>query len=155
MAIHFGLGIVLGGPGPDGSLRRESAKAGIPAIIYEAGEPFRFQDDEIERGVQGVENVMAYLDMTELADQEIPNARIYERSRWIRAGIGEGGFFFPTAKLGDVVETGDSLGKIVDPLTDVSVEVISPISGEVVGMAVPQPVLSGYALFHLAWHESD
>jgi predicted deacylase len=155
LAIHFGLGIIVGGSGPDGSLRRESAKAGIPAIIYEAGEPFRFQEDEIERGVQGVENVMAYLDMTKLADQEIPDARIYERSRWIRTKIGNGGFFFPTAKLGDIVETGDSLGRIVDPLTDVSVEVISPIAGEVVGMAVPQPVLSGYALFHLAWHVSD
>jgi hypothetical protein len=155
LAIHFGIGIVISGSGPDGSLRRESAKAGIPAIIYEAGEPFRFQEDEIERGVQGVENVMAYLDMVELADQEIPDARIFERSRWIRTELGTGGFFFPTANLGDVVETGDSLGEIVDPLTDSSVEVISPIAGEIIGMAVPQPVLSGYALFHLAWHDSD
>jgi predicted deacylase len=155
LAIHFGIGIVISGSGPDGSLRRESAKAGIPAIIYEAGEPFRFQEDEIERGVQGVENVMAYLDMTELADKVIPDARIYERSRWIRTEVGKGGFFFPTANLGDMVEAGDSLGKIVDPLTDVSFEVISPISGEIVGMAVSQPVLSGYALFHLAWHDSD
>lgn len=155
LAIHFGTGIIVSGSGPDGSLRRESAKAGIPAIIYEAGEPFRFQEAEIERGVQGVENVMAYLDMVELADQEIPDARIFERSSWIRTEIGTGGFFFPTANLGDVVETGDSLGEIVDPLTDASVEVISPIAGEIIGMAVPQPVLSGYALFHLAWHDSD
>ena len=155
LAIHFGLGIVIGGSGPDGSLRREAAKAGIPAIIYEAGEPFRFQEDEIERGVQGVNNIMAHLDMTEQADREIPDARVYERSRWVRAAVGNGGFFFPTAKLGDVVRTGDSLGKIVDPLTDAVFEVISPISGEIIGMAVPQPVLSGYALFHLAWHDSD
>ena len=155
LAIHFGLGIVLGGAGPDGSLRRESAKAGIPTIIYEAGEPFRFQEDEIERGVQGVENIMAYLDMTGLADQEIPAARIYERSTWIRTARGSGGFFFPTATLGDVVNAGDILGRIVDPLTDSSIEVISPLAGEIIGMAVPQPVLSGYALFHLAWHDSE
>jgi len=155
LAIHFGLGIVVNGSGPDGSLRSESAKAGIPAIIYEAGEPFRFQEDEIERGVLGVENVMAYLDMTEMADQEIPAARIYERSRWIRTDRGNSGFFFPTARLGDMVDTGDLLGKIVDPLTDVSIEVVSPLAGEIIGMAVPQPVLSGYALFHLAWHDSD
>ena len=155
LAIHFGLGIVVSGSGPDGSLRRESAKAGIPAIIYEAGEPFRFQEDEIERGVQGVENVMAYLDMTELADQEIPAARIYERSRWIRTPRDNGGFFFPTASLGDMVDAGDLLGKIVDPLTDASVDVISPLAGEIIGMAVPQPVLSGYALFHVAWHDSN
>lgn len=155
LAIHFGLGIVVSGSGPKGSLRRESARAGIPAIIYEAGEPYRFQEGEIHRGVQGVENIMAYLDMTGLTDEEIPDARIYERSKWIRTEIGTGGFFFPTAKLGDSVEPGESLGRIVDPMTDVSVEVLSPIAGEVVGMAVPQPVLSGYALFHLAWHDSD
>lgn len=155
LAIHFGLGIVVGGAGPDGSLRREAAKAGIPSIIYEAGEPFRFQEDEIERGVQGVENVMAYLDMTEQADREIPDARVYERSRWIRTAADNGGFFFPTAKLGDLVLTGDSLGKIVDPLTDEIFEVRAPIPGEIIGMAVPQPVLSGYALFHLAWHDSE
>jgi len=40
-------------------------------------------------------------------------------------------------------------------LTDETFEVISPISGEIIGMAVPQPVLSGSALFHLAWHDSD
>lgn len=155
LAIHFGLGIVVGGSGPDGSLRREAAKAGIPAIIYEAGEPFRFQENEIERGVQGVKNIMAHLDMTEELDREIPDARIYERSQWVRAAAGNGGFFFPTAKLGDIVRSGDLLGKIVDPLTDATFEVNSPISGEIIGMAVPQPVLSGYALFHLGWHDSD
>jgi len=155
LAIHFGLGIIVAGSGPDGSLRREAAKAGIPAIIYEAGEPFRFQEDEIERGVQGVENVMAYLDMTEEIDREIPGNRIYERSRWVRVAVGNGGFFFPTAELGEDVRTGDSLGNVIDPLTDASFEVISPIEGEIIGMAVPQPVLSGYALFHLAWHETD
>jgi len=155
LAIHFGLGIVVGGPGPDGSLRREAAKAGIPAIIYEAGEPFRFQEHEIERGVQGVENVMAYLDMTGQIDRKIRAARIYERSKWVRTAVGKGGFFFPTAGLGDLVQVGDSLGRIVDPLTDEAFEVLAPIPGEIIGMAVPQPVLSGYALFHLAWHESD
>jgi len=155
LAVHFGVGIVIAGSGPDGSLRREAAKAGIPAIIYEAGEPHRFQEAEIERGVQGVENVMAYLGMTGQADQEIPAARIYQRSKWVRTAVGNGGFFFPTANLGDIVSAGDSLGKIVDPLTDASFEVISPIAGEIIGMAVPQPVLSGYALFHLAWHEPD
>jgi predicted deacylase len=127
---------------------------GIPSIIYEAGEPYRFQEQEIEKGVRGVENVMAFLDMTGGVDQEIPAARVYERSRWVRAAVGKGGFFFPAAELGDMVKTGDSLGRIVDPLTDESFDVISPIPGEIIGMAVPQPVLSGYALFHLAWHDS-
>ena len=155
MAIHFGRGIVVGGKGPDGSLRGEAAKAGIPAIIYEAGEPLRFEEDEIARGVEGVENVMAYLKMTDGAIRKTPDNRVYMRSKWLRVARGHGGFFFPTAKLGDLVRTGDSLGKVVDPLTDASFEVISSIEGEIIGMAVPQPVLSGYGLFHLAWHASE
>ena len=155
LAVHFGLGIVVGGSGPEGSLRGEAVKAGIPAIIYEAGQPLRFEEDEIERGVQGVENVLAYLDMTEHADSLIPDAQIYERSKWVRAARRNGGFFFPTVELGDIVRSGDLLGNIVDPLTDESFDVISPLAGQVIGMAVPQPVLSGYGLVHLAWHESD
>ena len=71
-----------------------------------------------------------------------------------RSSLVKGGFFFPTAELGDVVEKGELLGSVIDPLTDESFEVLSPIAGEVIGMAVAQPVLSGYALFHLAWHEN-
>lgn len=155
LAIHFGVGIVIGGAGPDGSLRREAAKAGVAAIIYEAGEPYRFEEDEIAQGVQGVNNVMAFLDMTDKADQRIPDASIYQRSKWVRTGVRKGGFFFPTAGLGEAVQIGDVLGRIVDPLTDEVFEIVAPIPGEIIGMAVPQPVLSGYALFHLAWHDSD
>jgi predicted deacylase len=153
LAIHFGLGFVVAGAGPDGSLRREAAKAGIPAIIYEAGEPDRFQHDEIVRGVRGVESVMAHLNMIAREELEIPDARIYERSRWIRADVGASGFFFPTAKLGDMVAIGDSLGSIVDPLTDDATKITSPLAGTIIGMAVSRPVLPGYALFHIAWHE--
>jgi predicted deacylase len=153
LAIHFGIGIVVGGAGPDKSLRRETTKAGIPAIIYEAGEPYRFQEDEIDAGVQGARNVMAYLDMTDDPDHEIPDTRIYERSRWIRVPTDNGGFFFPDLALGARVEPGDRLGRIIDPLTDAEFAVVSTVSGEVIGMALPQPVLMGYALFNIAWHE--
>ena len=155
LAVHFGLGIVVSGKGPDGSLRREAAKAGIPAIIYEAGEPYRFQEDEVERGVEGVENIMAYLGMTNRANVEIPETRVYEKTRWIRAASEQSGFFFPTVGLGDVIEPGQHLGHIVDPFTEASFDVLSTLTGEIVGMAWPQPVLSGYALFHVAWHEAD
>ncbi len=155
LAVHFGLGIVVNGGGPDGSLRGEAAKSGIAAIIYEAGEPLRFEEDEIDRGRRGVQNVMAYLDMTDQAVQKTADDRIYQRSKWVRAERGHGGFFFPTTKLGDMVKKGDTLGKVIDPLTDEAFVVVSPLDGEVIGMAVPQPVLSGYGLFHLGWHESD
>jgi predicted deacylase len=155
LAIHFGTGIVIAGKGPDGSLRREAAKAGIPSIIYEAGAPHRFQPEEILRGVAGIESVMAYLGMTDRPQKEIPESRVYERSRWVRVSRGEGGFFFPDAGLGKIVKKGDVLGEVVDPLTDESRAVVSNVDGEIIGMAFSRPVLSGYALYHVAWHTSD
>ena len=152
LAVNFGLGIVVAGRGPDGSLRREASKSGVPANICEAGEPYRFQEDEVKRGV---ENVMAYLEMIISREVEIPATRVYGRSRWIRAAKGRGGFFFPSAGIGDVVEPGQPLGRIVDPFTDSSFDVMSTIPDEIIGITLPQPVFSGYALFHVAWHEND
>jgi len=155
LALHFGVGIVLHGSGPSGSLRGEVAKTGIPVIIYEAGEPLRFEEQEIDRGREGVHNVMAYLDMTDQSEQKTGDDLVYEKSKWVRAPLGKGGFFFPTSQLGDVVKKGDILGKVVDPLTDDVFEIVSTLDGAVVGVAVPQPVLSGYGLFHLAWHDTN
>jgi len=155
LAIHFGTGLVIAGKGPEGSLRREAAKAGIPSIIYEAGAPHRFEQEEIARGVNGIESVMAYLGMTDGPEREISESRVYQRSRWVRVARGEGGFFFPRAGLGTIVRKGEALGNIVDPLTDRSRAVVSNVEGEIIGMAFSRPVLSGYALYHVAWHVAE
>ena len=62
---------------------------------------------------------------------------------------------FPSVGLGRSWKEGDALGKIIDPLTDEEFVVVSPIAGEIIGMAVPQPVLSGYGLFHIAWQNNQ
>jgi hypothetical protein len=56
---------------------------------------------------------------------------------------------------GQVVAAGETLGKVVDPFTDQEFPVISPIAGEIIGMAVSQPVLSGYGLFHVAGEDKQ
>lgn len=150
IARHFGVGIVIIADGPPGSLRRETSDVGIPAIIYEAGEPLRFDLDQIAAGVRGIESLMAYLDMTrDTASIEIPESRIYTRTSWVRVPVGSGGYFFPTTEMGQIVSKGDRLGTIVDPLTDRQTKVEATENGEIIGMAVAQIVLSGFALVHL------
>jgi uncharacterized protein len=155
LAIHFGVGYIVNGSGPKKSLRREAMDAGIPAIIYEAGEPMRFQTEEISRGVLGIANVMAYLEMNELEENEVPESNIYRGGRWVRVGARNGGFFFPERELGTEVTKGDRLGIVIDPLTDERHEIIAPFKGDIIGMAFPQVVLSGYAVFHLGLHHSE
>ena len=150
IARHFGVGIVTISDGPSGSLRREASDAGIPSIIYEAGEPSRFDLEQIAAGVRGIESVMAYLDLIEDdMEIEIPESRIYTRTTWVRVPYGAGGYFFPSSELGQMVKEGDRLGTIIDPLTDRQTKVEATENGEVIGMAAAQIVLSGYALVHL------
>jgi predicted deacylase len=150
IAQRFGVDVVMLTEGPSGSLRREVSDAGIPAIIYEAGEPSRFDLEQIAAGVRGIESVMAYLGMTEGSVEEVmPQSRIYTRTSWVRVPLGAGGYFFPTVELGQNVRKGERLGTIIDPLTDRQTKVEATETGEVLGMAVAQIVLSGYALVHL------
>jgi predicted deacylase len=150
IARRFGVGIVMLSEGPSGSLRREASDAGIPSIIYEAGEPSRFDLEQIAAGVRGIESVMSFLQMIKGAmEVEIPESRIYTKTHWVRVPLGAGGYFFPTAKLGQTVNKGDRLGTIIDPLTDRQTKIEASADGEVVGLAAAQIVLSGYALVHL------
>jgi len=150
IARHFGVGIVMLSEGPSGSLRREASDAGIPSIIYEAGEPSRFDLDQIAAGVRGIESIMAFLKMTSGAIQpEVPESRIYTETDWVRVPVGAGGYFFPSAELGQSVKKGDRLGTIIDPLTDRQTTIEATANGEVIGLAAAQIVLSGYALVHL------
>jgi predicted deacylase len=149
LAENFGVGMILGGGGPDGSLRGEIVKAGIPAIIYEAGGPLLFQEEEVARGAEGVRNVMHYLGMAEIPGYKPPHPKIYEKTRWVRVPRKHGGFFFPELEMGATVKKGTRMGYVVDPITDEVYVVISEYAGQIIGMTQPQPVLSGYPLFHL------
>jgi predicted deacylase len=148
LATHFGVGIVVAGEGPDGSLRREAVKAGIPAIIYEAGPPYVFVEPEIARGTQGVRNVMTYLGMTPGPPDTAP-AQWLERSRWLRVPHRQGGIYLPTVSVGDAVEAGQLVATVTDPVADQVHEIRANEDGVVIGMSLPQVVLSGSALIHV------
>lgn len=150
LARHFGVGIIVLEDGPNGSVRREASDAGIPSIIYEAGEPSRFDLEQIAAGVRGIDSVMAYLGMVEGPEKlEVPDSRIYTQTQWVRVPVGAGGYFFPSAKLGEMVQSGEVLGTVIDPLTDRHTVIRASQDGEIIGLAAAQIVLSGYAVVHL------
>jgi predicted deacylase len=152
LARYFDVGVVLGGEGPEGSLRRATTDAGIPAIIYEAGGPSRFEAEEIARGIEGVTNVMEHLDMVAAEPPTPDPQRVYRSTTWVRAN--GGGIFLTDRAPGEFVHEGDLLGAITDPMTSERFEVHAPFAATLIGMAHPQIVLPGYGLFHLAQHEA-
>ena len=148
LAYNFGIGIVVAGEGPEGSLRRAALTAGIPAIIYEAGPPYIFVEPEIARGTQGVRNVMSYLGMTDDPPNTLPAQRLAS-SRWLRVPKRQGGIYLPTVVVGDAVTAGQLVATVTDPITDQVHEIRADADGVVIGMALPQVVLSGSALIHV------
>ena len=153
LARSFGVGVVLDGRGPRGSLRRAALDAGIPAILYQAGEPLRFQEDEIVRGADGIRHVMAHLGL--LPSEAAPPASVvYRQTRWVRVPSGLGGIFLTTRRPGDRVAAGEVLGSVTDPINDGRVDIVAPLAGRIIGMAVPQVVLPGSATFHLGYDEA-
>jgi predicted deacylase len=148
LAENFGVGVIIGGAGPAGSLRREATRAGVAAIIYEAGPPYTFVEDEIEQGTRGVLNVMDHLGMYATTGKR-EKSRKLKGSSWVRVPKGKGGIFLTTVKLGDAVNEGDPLGTVADPHTDEIYELRANRTGIVIGAALPQVVLSGYGVFHI------
>jgi predicted deacylase len=149
MARHFGAGIILGKPGLPHTLRWEATQAGIPTILYEGGEPNRFQLDEIKLGVAGTLNVMVYLKMLDHPPQETGQQQIFTESTWVRVPPGKGGNFFPQRELGATVKQNDLLGTVTDPLASVRVDIRAPFDARIIGMSIPQVTLSGFILFDL------
>jgi predicted deacylase len=146
LAKGFGIGEIVHSAGRAGTLRRAAADAGIPAVTFEAGEPLRFQAEEIDRGVAGLRGLLASLRMAKGGLPRRPH-RIYYRSRWLR--VNDGGIFLTERRLGDAVQVGDPLGTVTDPVTNERSTVIAPFRGRIIGMAVPQVVIPGFAAFHI------
>jgi predicted deacylase len=151
LARAFGSEIAIHNEGRSGTLRRAASEAGIPAITYEAGEPMRFQSDEIERGVVGVERMLARLGMRLGNTADAPDPELYYRARWIRAD--DGGILAARAKLGDTVKANQVLGTIFDPISNEKSTIRATHSGRVIGVALDQLVMPGFAAFHIATDE--
>lgn len=149
----FGATSVLHTPGAPGMLRRAATDAGIPAVTFEIGAPVRLEPIEIEHGVTAIETLMNNLGMTQRVRQWREPQPIFYESRWVR--VTRPGMLFSDVKLGDRVRQGQRLGRVVNPLNDEASELVSPVRGRIIGMALNQVVMPGYAAFHVGEEASE
>ncbi|HWS25292.1 MAG TPA: succinylglutamate desuccinylase/aspartoacylase family protein [Xanthomonadales bacterium] len=149
----FGATSVLHTPGAPGMLRRAATDAGIPAVTFELGAPVRLEPVEIEHGVTAIETLMNNLGMTQRVRQWREPQPIFYESRWVR--VMRPGMLFTDVKLGDRVRQGQRLGRVINPLNDETSELVAPVRGRVLGMALNQVVLPGYAAFHVGEEASE
>ena len=149
----FGATVVLHSNGAKGTLRRAATDAGIPAVTLEAGEPTRVQKDAVNHGTRGIMTLLNELKMVRRATFWGSREPVYYRSTWIRAD--QGGVLISNVELGERVKRGDVLGTVTDPITNIQNSIVASASGRVLGMALNQFVMPGFAAYRLGIDESD
>lgn len=138
---------VLDGAGASGTLRRAAVDAGIPAVTLEAGEPLRLQSREVAESVNGIRAVLYHMGMIAEKPNRAAKQAIFYKSTWLRAD--QSGVFLTEAKLGQRVKKGDILGSVTDPITNRSSLIRSHVDGQIIGIAVNQMVMPGFAAYHV------
>jgi predicted deacylase len=147
LSTAFGCEVVFDMPGEEGMLRRAASRAGVPTIVYEAGEPLKFQKPLIRRGVEGILNVLAELRMYEVDRVRPAFQIIVEDHRWIRAK--RGGIVNMQVKPGDIIEKNEVIAVNTKPFGTEVRRIRAPYSGLVVGCATLPMVIPGSAVCHL------
>ncbi len=149
----FGSTVVLHGSGTKGTLRRAATDAGIPTVTVEAGEPSRIQDKDVSHSTKGVMTLLNELGMYDRTTNWGNREPVYYRSKWVRAD--SGGVLFSNVELGDRVREDEILGTITDPITNVRSELRASVKGRILGMALDQFVMPGFAAFRIGIEKPD
>lgn len=149
----FGATAVLHSRGAKGTLRRAATEAGIAAVTLEAGEPARFQPEEVEQGVKGIRTLLNKMGMVKRISLWGEPQPVYYESVWVRSETG--GILFSKVSLGQRVAEGDLLGTITDPITNHRARLEAPVTGRILGMALNQVVIPGFAAYRIGIEKSS
>ena len=149
IAEAFAAPVLIDSTSPEGSLRRVATRRGIPFLLYEAGEPMRFNESAIEMGVNGVLRVMWALNMLAepIAPDVAPSVEV-TRTTWVRAR--QSGILQLNVSMGEQVKRRQKLGDISDPFGSSTLNLTAPRDGLVIGRTISPLVHRGDAVLHLA-----
>lgn len=139
--------VVVHSSGSPGMLRTAAIQAGIVSVTMEVGESLRIQENDIRVGVNSVYSLMEKQEMFSRRFVWGSPAPVYYTSFWLRAQAG--GLLFSSVDLGDTVYAGQVLGTVTDPITNEASDIVTPVRGRIIGMAVDQVVMPGFAAYHV------
>ncbi|WP_432210402.1 succinylglutamate desuccinylase/aspartoacylase family protein [Marinobacter alkaliphilus] len=138
---------VVHSSGSPGMLRTAAVQAGIRAVTMEAGESLRIQEHQIEAGVNSLNSLLEKHGMISRMFVWGDPEPVYYDSTWVRAE--HGGILFSEIGLGANVSKGEVLGYVADPITNEQHPIRSTSNGRIIGMAVDQVVMAGFAAYHI------
>ena len=142
------------GEGLDASLLDDAlfvrlSRAGLPSILIEAGGGLPPSPETVRRAASGVENILRALgslpgDVAPTSDQEaLRGFRIVAPAR--------GGILEDATSLGERIEAGHVLGRVVDPYGDLVEEIVAPVGGVVLTVPANPAIGTGTWAFEIGW----
>ena len=117
-------------------------------LVFEGGENNRLDGFAIEKGLEGIQRVLAHLNMLEYPPHPVESGLFFSkttRQRAPRAGI-----FQWTKSGGQKVIKGEPIGMITDPYGLEKTIIKASHNGYIIGHNNNSIVSQGDALFHLA-----
>ena len=135
-----------------GTIYREASVHGIPGTMSEIGGEGKLEPELVEKQFQGVMNVMKYLHMVDGEPRMSIGARKLKNATLVSAR--KGGFFQPSASIGEVVKKGQVIAEVVGLDGRVAETITSPIDGTIIcrmnyAATHPNPTPSQPYLFYI------
>lgn len=128
MAKAFGIPILVSGDTQGGTYTAAS-KAGIPAILTEAGGQGLWKTDAVKAHTEGLARVLRHLKMRAGGAPKAVRCRVLSKFLWLRSD--HDGFWYPAVSVGAKVRRGQELGRVRDWEGRVLQKAISPAAGQV------------------------
>ncbi|GGO00009.1 deacylase [Haloarcula pellucida] len=126
LAKVFGCGYILDQKGPDGQLARAAPDEGVPTVDPELGGCVGWDETSIEKGVDGVFNVLTYYGF--LDGRYSPRAQT-RATGFEQYGSPAGGLVDFHVDLGDRVSRGETLFEITDVFGQSKAEITADSNG--------------------------
>lgn len=150
LAEAFAAPILMNAKLAKGSLRAAAVKAGKRVLLFEGGEPLRYNEESLSSGADGVLRVLHALKMISTAPQP-PRARPVEVTaddEWVKAP--RCGVLRLQVNVQDEVRKTDELGVVTDVLGGNPEEIHAPFDGVVIGVTLNPFVAKDGGVLHLA-----
>ncbi len=148
LARHFGAPFIIHSDYIPKSVRYTLKKMGKTTLLFEGGKTREFDENVIQSGVNGANNIMRYLGMRNGQVQDPVSSVVVEKSKWVRAP--HSGMFQMRIANGSWVKKRSLLGIVTDPYGEFENRVYAPNDGYVICVNSAPIVNRGDALVHLS-----
>ncbi len=140
MAQVFGIPDIVRSETP-GSGYSAAARAGIPAMLAEAGGQGIWPPEDVALLRTGVDRVMRHLGMLDGPSPAPLPSTLLDRFVWLRSE--HDGFWYPGTRCGDAVREGQDLGRITDYEGKVLQTAAAPAGGRVLFLVTSLAINKG------------